>query len=101
MTFIAQTHIDALGEALHKTEVAYNKLGQLLSMMDPNDPTTGGIQTRYDHLGIYIQRLHYRMANAQAAYIGEHGDGTLVAFGVLPGGTGKPPVNEPDEPVEP
>lgn len=98
MTSIAQTHIDAIGEAVHKLEVAYNRMGQTLSMMDPNDPLTAGYQTQYEHVGIYLQRLHYRLSNAQADYILEHGDGTLVAFSVLPGGTNKP---NPDEPVEP
>lgn len=100
MTTLAQTHIDTLGEALRKLEAAHEGLGNLLSGLPPKDPATDDIQASYDRLGIHIKRLHYRLANAQADYIAEHGDGTLVAFAVLPGGTNKPPPDDPDAPVE-
>ena len=42
--------------------------------------------------------LHARLDKAQKAYIATRDGGNIVAFS---GGTDKPPVDDPDEPVEP
>ena len=77
----AQDHIDACGRALMKTEAALKAMRTALE------------QTEKTHA-----ILHARMERMQKDYLASRDGDNIVAFS---GGTNKPPVNDPDEPVKP
>lgn len=77
----AQEHIDAMGRALMKSEEAVKATRKALKMVE-------------EHHAI----LHARLEKAQAAYLATLDGGNVVAFS---GGNPKPPVDDPDKPVEP
>lgn len=77
----AQEHIDACGRALMKTEGAIKAMRAALE------------QTEKTHAV-----LHARMERMQKDYLASLDGGNVVAFS---GGNDKPPVDDPDEPVEP
>ena len=77
----AQEHIDAIGRALMKSEEAVKATRKALKMVE-------------EHHAI----LHARLDKAQRAYLATRDGDNIVAFS---GGTNKPPVNDPDEPVKP
>lgn len=78
----AQTHIDAIGQAVTELENAAKDAKQAARVV---------VQK--------TRALHDVLGAAEAAYIASvANDGNVVAFS---GGNDKPPVNDPDEPVEP
>ena len=77
----AQEHIDAIGRALAKSEEAVKATRKALKLVE-------------EHHAI----LHARLDRAQKAYIATRDGDNIVAFS---GGTNKPPVDDPDEPVKP
>jgi len=77
----AQEHIDAIGRALMKSEEAVKATRKALKLVE-------------EHHAI----LHSRLEKAQKAYIATRDGDNIVAFS---GGNDKPPVDDPDEPVEP
>jgi len=78
----AQTHIDAIGQAVTELENAAKDAKQAARVV---------VQK--------TRALHDVLGAAEAAYIGDTAmDGNVVAFS---GGNDKPPVDDPDEPVEP
>jgi hypothetical protein len=77
----AQEHIDAIGRALMKSEEAVKATRKALKLVE-------------EHHAI----LHARLDKAQKAYVASRDGDNIVAFS---GGTDKPPVDDPDEPVKP
>ena len=78
----AQDHIDAIGAAITDLEDAAKEAKQASRKV---------VQA--------TRALHDALGAAEAAYIASvANDGNVVAFS---GGNNKPPVNDPDEPVEP
>ena len=77
----AQDHIDAIGRALMKSEEAVKATRKALRLVE-------------EHHAI----LHARLDKAQKAYVASRDGENIVAFS---GGTNKPPVDDPEEPVEP
>lgn len=77
----AQEHIDAIGRALMKSEEAVKATRKALKLVE-------------EHHAI----LHARLDKAQKAYLATRDGDNIVAFS---GGTNKPPVDDPDGPVNP
>lgn len=78
----AQDHIDAIGQAVTDLENAAKDAKQAARVV---------VQK--------TRALHDALGAAEAAYIASvANDGNVVAFS---GGNDKPPVDDPDEPVEP
>jgi hypothetical protein len=78
----AQDHIDAIGQAVTDLENAAKDAKQAARVV---------VQK--------TRALHDALGAAEAAYIASvANDGNVVAFS---GGTDKPPVDDPDEPVKP
>lgn len=78
----AQTHIDAIGQAVTELENAAKEAKQAARVV---------VQK--------TNALHDALGKAEAAYIASvANDGNVVAFS---GGNSKPPVDDPDEPVKP
>jgi len=79
----AQDHIDALGAAITELEDAAK---------DARQASKRVVQA--------TKAVHDALGAAEAAYIASvaNDGGNVVAFS---GGTNKPPVNDPDEPVKP
>ena len=77
----AQEHIDAIGRALMKSEEAVKATRKALKLVE-------------EHHAI----LHARLDKAQRAYAETRDGDNVVPFS---GGTDKPPVDDPDEPVKP
>lgn len=77
----AQEHIDAIGRALMKSEEAVKACRKALKLVE-------------EHHAI----LHARLDKAQKAYVATRDGDNIVAFS---GGTNKPPVNDPNDPVKP
>ena len=77
----AQEHIDAMGRAITETEAAVKTMRKALKQTEKS-----------------LALLHARMDRAQKAYIATRDGDNIVAFS---GGTNKPPVDDPDEPVKP
>ena len=78
----AQEHIDAIGQAVTDLESAAKDAKQAARVVAQKTRT-----------------LHDVLGAAEAAYIASvANDGNVVAFS---GGTNKPPVDDPEEPVEP
>jgi len=75
-----QDHINAIGKA--QTEV---------------EEAAADVRQASRRLTRSIHKLHETLAAAEAAY-GALDDTNVVAFS---GGTNKPPVDDPDEPVDP
>ena len=78
----AQTHIDAIGQAVTELENAAKEAKQAARVV---------LQK--------TRALHDALGAAEAAYIADTAnDGNVVAFS---GGNDKPPIDDPDEPVKP
>jgi len=78
----AQGHIENIGAAITALEKA-----------------TKEVRKASKDVVLKTQALHEALEAAQTDYLTVHAnDGSVVAFS---GGTNKPPVNDPDEPVEP
>jgi phage-related tail fiber protein len=78
----AQRHIDAIGKAVTDLEDAAKDMRQVSK-----------------RVVLATKALHDALEKAEAAYIASvANDGNVVAFS---GGTNKPPVDDPDKPVEP
>ena len=77
----AQEHIEAVGRSMVKSEEALKAIRKALRLAE-------------EHHAL----LHARLEKAQSDYIATHGGGNVVAFS---GGTNKPPVNDPNDPVKP
>jgi hypothetical protein len=79
----AQVHIDAIGAAITELEDAAK---------DARQASKRVVQA--------TKALHDALSAAEAAYIGSvaNDGGNIVAFS---GGTNKPPVNDPNDPVKP
>lgn len=78
----AQTHINAIGASLLDIEKRASEIKHLSL-----------------ELNQAIRKHHALLEKAQAAYCsGKPGGGQVVPFS---GGTNKPPVDDPSEPVEP
>ncbi len=82
-----QEHINANGEALKKLEDAISAQEAVL-----------------DEAKKCARILHRKMDRAQKAYAAQHDDDNVIQLFTTDdgsGGTGKPPVDDPDEPVDP
>jgi predicted PP-loop superfamily ATPase len=77
----AQEHIEAIGRALMKSEEAVKATRKALKLVE-------------EHHAI----LHARLDKAQKAYVASQDGSNIVPFS---GGSDKPPVDDPDEPVKP
>ena len=77
----AQDHIDAIGTAITELEDAAKEAKQASRKV---------VQA--------TRALHDALGAAEAAYIASAANSNVVAFS---GGNEKPPVDDPDEPVEP
>lgn len=77
----AQTHINAIGASLLDIEKRASEIKRLSL-----------------ELNQAIRKHHALLEKAQSAYCGQPGGGQVVPFS---GGTNKPPVDDPDGPVEP
>lgn len=77
----AQAHIDAIGQAVTELENAAKDAKQAARVV---------VQK--------TRALHDVLGAAEAAYIASAANSNVVAFS---GGTNKPPVDDPDEPVGP
>jgi len=77
----AQIHVEAIGRAMVKSEQALKATRKALELIEANH-----------------ELLHARLAKALAAYNESQSGGNVVAFS---GGTNKPPVNDPNDPVKP
>ena len=77
----AQDHIDAIGAAITELEDAAKEAKQASRKV---------VQA--------TRALHDALGAAEAAYIASAANSNVVAFS---GGSNKPPVVDPDEPVEP
>lgn len=77
----AQDHIDAIGAAITELEDAAKEAKQASRKV---------VQA--------TRALHDALGAAEAAYIASAANSNVVAFS---GGNEKPPVDDPDEPVEP
>jgi hypothetical protein len=78
----AQTHIDAIGQAVTELENAAKEAKQAARVV---------LQK--------TRALHDALGAAEAAYIADTAnDGNVVAFS---GGNDKPPVDDPDGPIKP
>lgn len=78
----AQEHIDKIGAALIENEKAIAVMEKVLRTL------------KRGH-----RQLHADLNAAQKAYKAEHDPDNVVQL--FSGGTDKPPVDDPDEPVEP
>lgn len=84
----AQDHIDAIGRAMLRLEAYVDDLLRASREVER-------LAAKADK---QAKRVHYLQDRAQRAFKEAHPEDNVVLFS---GGTDKPPVEDPDEPVEP
>ena len=84
----SQDHIEAIGKAQLELEARFD------AMTDAAQALTKATARAERQL----RRVHYLQDRAQRAFKEAYPEDNVVLFS---GGTNKPPVNDPDEPVKP
>lgn len=84
----AQEHIDAVGAAQVKLE---GLVSEMLAVALKSESVAKRVEKQ-------ARRIHFLQDRAQRAFKEAHPEDNVVLFS---GGTDKPPVDDPDEPVKP
>jgi len=91
----AQEHINAIGEAQNRLDATLAELKDETAQLHALADSVKMLAKRANR---EARKVHYLQDKAQRAYLESNPEGNIVLFS---GGTNKPPVDDPDEPVGP
>lgn len=91
----AQSHIDAIGEAQNRLDETLKELLAEAKLAAEHGENARLLAKR---AAKEARKVHYLQDKAQRAYLEAYPSDNIVLFS---GGTNKPPVEDPDEPVGP